>query len=287
MGYRETTYSRLDGSIMPIIVSCPNCSGQLRVADDLIGRKVRCPACSTTFEAASAPAPKPLPAESEKVDAWKFLDLELKADPPPLRPSPPPRPTLELDEEIPTAPRDPSLPRRDGPRPQLNDDHDDMFPCKVCGRMCHNDARRCSHCGERFDGDGDEDAPRRRRPRRDDRRDTEPHRAGFVLAMGIVSLSLLLVCWPLSIIFGMIAWISGGSDLRKMRADTMDPEGEGSTQAGWICGIIGTCLSAVVYLGCGTIVGISWYETIQSSRRMNPPRIVAPPRQVPGQGQKF
>jgi predicted Zn finger-like uncharacterized protein len=263
---------------MPIIVSCPSCSGQLRVADDLIGRKVRCPACSTTFDAASssAPAPKPAPrnepTESEKVDAWKFLDLELKADPPPSRP------TLELDgDDIPTAPRDPSPPRRDEPRPQLNDDHDDLFPCKVCGRMCHNDARRCSHCGERFDGD--EDHPRRRRPRRDDRRDTEPHRAGFVLAMGIVSLSLLPLCFLslLSIVFGPIAWICGHTDLRKMRAGTMDPEGEGSTQAGWICGIIGTCLGAVIWLGCGSWLGMIWYETIQNSKRMNQPRMVAPP----------
>ena len=63
---------------MPIIVSCPSCSGQLRVADELIGRKVRCPACSTTFEArdSSAPAPTEPAAQPEKADAWKFLDLE-------------------------------------------------------------------------------------------------------------------------------------------------------------------------------------------------------------------
>ena len=266
---------------MPIIVSCPSCSGQLRVADDLIGRKVRCPACSTTFEAASAsPLPQDEPPEPQKVDAWKFLDLELKADPPPARPPIVARPMLELDEEeIPTAPRDPS-PRRDEPRPRLADDHDDMFRCKVCGRLCHNDARRCSHCGERFDRDEDEDRPRRR-PRRDDRRDTEPHRAGFVLSMGIVSLVLLLVCWPLSIVFGLIAWICGRGDLRKIANGSMDPEGESSTQAGWICGIIGTCLSAVVWLGCGTIIGISWYEQIENSRRMNQQRFVPPPRVAP------
>jgi predicted Zn finger-like uncharacterized protein len=262
---------------MPIIVSCPNCSGQLRVADELIGRKVRCPACSTTFDArdSSPPAPKEPAAQPEKVDAWKSLDLELKEDAPPPRPAPPPlRPTLELDEEIPTAPRDPS------PRARLNDDHDDMFPCKVCGRMCHNDARRCSHCGERFDRD--DDGPRRRRPRREDRRDTEPHRAGFVLAMGIVSLSLLLFCGLLSPIFGLIAWICGRADLRKMQQGAMDPEGEDSTQAGWICGIIGTCLGAVIWLGCGSIIGVTWYQEIENSRRMNQQRMPPPPR-VPGQ----
>ena len=265
---------------MPIIVSCPSCSGQLRVADDLIGRKVRCPACSTTFDAEAPPPPAPMnkPAESQEVDAWKFLDLELKADP-----SPPPRRMLELDgDDIPLAPRDPSPPpQRDEPPPRarLEEDHDDLFPCKVCGRMCHNDARRCSHCGERFD-QGDEDFPRRRRPRRLDRRDTEPHRAGFVLAMGIVSLVLLLVCWPLSIVFGLIAWICGRADLRKMREETMDPEGESSTQAGWICGIIGTCLSAVVWLGCGTFIGMIWYEQIAASKRMAPQRMNVPPQPI-------
>ncbi len=274
---------------MPIIVSCPSCSGQLRVADDLIGRKVRCPACSTTFDAAAPPPPTPAPranpSESEKVDAWKFLDLELKSDPLPPR-GPTPRPMLELEDDIPVAPRDSSPPRGEEPRPRalLNDDHDDLIPCKTCGRMCHHDARRCSHCGERFESD-DEDHPRRRRPRRDERRDTEPHRAGFVLAMGIVSLALLPLCFLslLSIIPGLIAWICGRADLRKMREETMDPEGEGSTQAGWICGIIGTCLSVVIWLGCGTMLGMAWYEQIQASRNMNQPRFnqqPAPPKPV-------
>ena len=263
---------------MPIIVSCPNCSGQLRVADELIGRKVRCPACTTTFDArASSAAPSEPPAPSEKVDAWKFLDLELKEDAAPPRPAPPPlRPTLELDEEIPTAPRDPS------PRARLNDDHDDLTPCPVCGRMCHADARRCAHCGERFDRD--DDAPRRRRPRREDRRDTEPHRSGFVLAMGIVSLALLVFCPLISIVFGLIAWICGRSDLRKIHEGTMDPEGEDSTQAGWICGIIGTCLSAIIWIGCGTWMGFLWYQSIQFSKQLNQPRMVAPPK---APGQKF
>ena len=154
-----------------------------------------------------------------------------------------------------------------------------MFACKVCGRMCHNDARRCSHCGERFEGE--DDAPRRRRPRREERRDTEPHRAGFILSMGIVSLALLIACWPLSIVFGLIAWICGRADLRKMRAGEMDAEGEDSTQAGWICGIIGTCLSAVIWLGCGSIIGVSWYNEVENSRRMQ--RRVPQPNRVPVQ----
>ena len=214
------------------------------------------------------------------MDAWKFLDLELNAPPASRTPSIP-RTTLEIDgEDIPAAPRDPSPSRRDPPRRGRDDD--DMFSCKVCGRRCRIDASRCSHCGERFESD--EDHPRRRRPRRDDRRDTEPHRAGLVLSMGIVSLVLLAFCPLLSVIPGMIAWICGRSDLRKMRDETMDPDGEGSTQAGWICGIIGTGLSVVVWLGCSGFFGMIWYEQIESSRRTNQPRFNAPP---PRPVQKF
>src|SRR5438105_2551775 len=45
---------------MPVIVKCPSCNGPLRVADELLGRKVRCPGCQTIFEA-SAPPPEPPP----------------------------------------------------------------------------------------------------------------------------------------------------------------------------------------------------------------------------------
>jgi hypothetical protein len=62
-----------------------------------------------------------------------------------------------------------------------------------------------------------------------------------VLVLGI----LALLCIP--IIFGPIAWIMGNSDLRAMREGRMDPDGEGTTKAGMICGIVATCLGL---LGC-------------------------------------
>src|SRR5437879_2491514 len=128
---------------MPIIVTCPSCAGQLRVADDLIGRKVRCPACSSTFEAHPIETPPPAPAappvdrpvSTEQVDAWNFLNLELGDEParpsvsasPPL-PRPEPKKTVDLDSDdstpIPTAPLD-STPRPSSrSRARLNDDHD-------------------------------------------------------------------------------------------------------------------------------------------------------------------
>jgi len=86
--------------------------------------------------------------------------------------------------------------------------------------------------------DDDDDYPRRRRRRR---LDFEPHRGATILVFGILA---FFIC---GIIFGPIAWAMGSSDLGKIRAGTMDPEGEGMTRAGMICGIIATCLHLV---GC-------------------------------------
>jgi hypothetical protein len=92
-------------------------------------------------------------------------------------------------------------------------------------------------------GDYDDDHYRRRR-----RRDVAPHRGGVVLTLGI--LSLVLGC--LGIIFGPIAWAMGTTDLAEIRAGRMDPEGEGTTNAGRICGIIGTIVS-VAFVACGLL----------------------------------
>jgi hypothetical protein len=81
---------------------------------------------------------------------------------------------------------------------------------------------------------------RRRRPRRD----LAPHRGSTVLTLGILSLVIL------GIIFGPIAWSMGHSDLQEMRAGRMDPEGEGTTNAGKICGMIGTILGIVGIVFC-------------------------------------
>jgi hypothetical protein len=107
-------------------------------------------------------------------------------------------------------------------------------------------------------------APRRRRFTREDeedddddrpwdrrgyhvRRDCEPHRGGTVLALGIISIVMM---GPIGLALGIPAWVMGGRDLRKIRQRMMDPEGQGTTQAGWICGIIGTILSSLMTLGC-------------------------------------
>jgi predicted Zn finger-like uncharacterized protein len=89
----------------------------------------------------------------------------------------------------------------------------------------------------------DEDRPRPRRSRAS----MQPHRGPLVLILGILSLVLGLATgfgWVL----GPVAWILGNNDLKEMRAGRMDPEGEGQTNAGRICGIISTVLFGLTML---------------------------------------
>src|SRR5215471_9786244 len=44
---------------MPQLLDCPSCSRKLRVPDDLLGTRVQCPSCSTTFDALASPPPLP------------------------------------------------------------------------------------------------------------------------------------------------------------------------------------------------------------------------------------
>ncbi len=67
----------------------------------------------------------------------------------------------------------------------------------------------------------------------------QPHRGTLILVLGI--LSLVIACGPL----GIVAWILGNGDLKKMTAGAMDPSGRGLTNAGRICGII-ACILMII-----------------------------------------
>jgi predicted Zn finger-like uncharacterized protein len=57
---------------MATTIHCPQCSRELRVPDELIGKKVKCPACATTFMASVAGAeatPPSSPAGYEEAPA--------------------------------------------------------------------------------------------------------------------------------------------------------------------------------------------------------------------------
>jgi predicted Zn finger-like uncharacterized protein len=89
----------------------------------------------------------------------------------------------------------------------------------------------------------DDEGDYERRPRR---RSRQPHRGTLILVLGILS---LVVCSPL----GIAAWIMGNNDLAAMRAGRMDRSGEGTTQAGRICGMIASILMVVICVVYGLI----------------------------------
>jgi hypothetical protein len=68
----------------------------------------------------------------------------------------------------------------------------------------------------------------------------EPHRGTLILVLGILS---LVLC---SFSTGIPAWIMGKGDLAKIKDGMMDPEGEGPTKAGMICGMICCIINTVV-----------------------------------------
>ena len=69
----------------------------------------------------------------------------------------------------------------------------------------------------------------------------EPHRGTLILVLGILS---LVLC---GFFTGIPAWIMGKGDLKKIRGGTMDPEGEGLSKAGMICGIICCIMYAAIF----------------------------------------
>ena len=60
-----------------------------------------------------------------------------------------------------------------------------------------------------------------------------PHRGSSVLVYGILGLVLCQI-------LGIAAWRMGNDDLREMDFGHMDPSGRDLTNAGRICGMVGT-----------------------------------------------
>jgi len=219
---------------MPAIVDCPSCNRKLRIPDELLGRKVKCPTCSTTFDAVASPAAGAPPVPSTP-----------SAPPASFAPAPPPIAKPQA------APMAPAPPPQDAP-PLAHK------RCPYCGQNVVADAERCQHCGEALAG---EDRPWEQHGA-GVRRDCEPHRGPLILTLGIVSICITppgFCCGIFGLLFsgiglglGIPAIIMGKNDLAKMTQGTMDTQGHGQTQAGWICGIIGTSLAGLgllVWLG--------------------------------------
>ena len=239
---------------MPTVIECPSCGRQLRMPSALAGQLVRCPICSHEFRRepiqATGPAtsdtPDPVADSSSIPSQDKGAQLNLSLDdgdnsgrlgniPPPPRP-------------MRVVPIDPQ------PARQPAADNGYRVPCPECGEQIQPDFVRCPFCGLDLDGEAPSDRRRNNRPRL--RFDFAPHRGGLVLTLGIVSMVMVGLCPLIGIPFGIAAWMMGHADLKQIDAATMDPSGRPSTQAGKVCGMIGTVLDSL----CSTLYGLMFFN---------------------------
>jgi len=188
---------------MPIKVECTGCGSTLRVPDEMLGRKVRCPKCQETFTAAEpkSASPPPLPPREE------------------VRDDPPPRPKArDYDDE------EESRPSRS--RSRSYDEEEDTSSSRSRSRSYDDDDDRPSRRR-----DDDDDRPSRRRDDYDDRPsrrrafdddDDHPRRwggeggekpgsvqvAGILMLIGSIFALLYSLAW--FAYEGMFAVLSGG-----------------------------------------------------------------------------
>jgi ssDNA-binding Zn-finger/Zn-ribbon topoisomerase 1 len=196
------------------VVDCPSCGHKVRLPEGLAGLLLRCPKCSLTF----------LASTSDKRE----------------RTAPP----LGGDDE------------REPPSWHRPETETGLRRCLRCGARLRPGAVRCPDCERTRTDDDEEGASWHRPPPLLVRRDCEQHRGRFIMSLGTIS----VVCGALSmclfgvgsipgLALGITAWVLGNSDLDKMHAGLMDPEGIGSTKNGRDCGIFGTVLSSIFGIG--------------------------------------
>jgi len=87
----------------------------------------------------------------------------------------------------------------------------------------------------------------------------KPHRGTLILVLGILS---IVVCGFL----GIPAWIMGKNDLAAIDAGQMDPAGRSTTNAGRICGMIGTILLILSVLVVIVVFGFGLLGAMSSRR---------------------
>jgi len=227
---------------MPEMIDCPSCGRKLRQATGVAGQLVKCPGCGTTFAATPRDTDEAMPSGAP----------ETRAEPEPGTAAGELRLSLEEDDVLPRTIK--GLPPPPRPlRAVLVDAAGDrssrpptpVAPCPACGEPIRQGADYCNACGTDL---GENRPGRAPFPLR--RFDREPERGSLILTLGVSALlaSTTCVLSPIGLVLGIIAWVMGQTDLRKIREDRMEPEGLANTRNGRACGIVATALPCLFFL---------------------------------------
>jgi hypothetical protein len=85
---------------------------------------------------------------------------------------------------------------------------------------------------------------------------------------------------PIGLGLGVAAWTMGRRDLKKMREGEMDRSGRSATHNGWVCGIAGTILNAIMTFGAVMILALVIHDTNRTRTPVKPAfapgKVVAP-----------
>jgi hypothetical protein len=232
-------------------VTCPSCGRECQVPDQP-DAEVKCQDCGRVLGAPTVTLNPPPAADK--------LDAVLPA---PLTTAPAPAPSPVVEATRPSA-------------------EEDLMPCPHCGEHILRNSTFCRFCREHVE----EEIPPWERGRRV-RRDVEPHRGNLILVLGILGFVV-----PLAGLFlAIAAWVMGRRDMARMDRREMDPSGKGTTQAGFICGIVATVLQGLALLGCVAYIVLIFLilSVVSSATRVparpmpaGPPPVPPPPPPGPG-----
>jgi predicted Zn finger-like uncharacterized protein len=210
---------------MPEVIQCPHCNRKLRVPDNLLGKKVKCPSCSSTFTATAGEEDLPTApliedeGDSEVVRRRAKPSDEIQEKPSgvgkrPLRPPVEEEPDEDQEDDV----------EEDEPQPR----------------------RRRPVRYEEEDEDEDEDAtgPRRARRRRSGRARAAVAAPAIAL-MVIGSISLALYLLQLILIFAGVGPFAGQAP-QEAAAQQGQAYALGRMVGGVVGTIIATCWAGIV-----------------------------------------
>ena len=225
---------------MATVTSCPSCSEKLRLPDAMLGQKVPVRSAATS----SRPAIRPPPRRSNGGPAWRrrcccCLRRQRRHAPHPSARGNSICPWTIVPLNCRRCRHRRSLNHYDGKRrrrigpavvpavPATTRVTRSKFAVRFAAGRMRAAARRCYHCGERLT-DSPPDAwviqiGTATTTGNSAAGNEIPHRGGLVLAMGIVSLVMLVVFTGLGLPFGIVGWWRAEVDL----ASTRQADGSG------------------------------------------------------------